>query len=99
MRQTAESCSQKRKMLIGKQGLKRPPERPENRDCRRLKPTSTDKNKRSERGPKGPHHPNVAFVSGLLCRALSETTSEKRTAALVTYLRSSAHRRLPAAPR
>src|ERR1039457_4511736 len=35
MRQTAESCSQKRKMLIGKQGLKRPQERPENRDCRR----------------------------------------------------------------
>jgi hypothetical protein len=76
MRQTAESCSQKRKMLIGKQGLKKPPERPENRNCRRLKPTSTDKNKRSERGPKGPHYPNVAFVSSLLCRALSETTSE-----------------------
>jgi hypothetical protein len=37
----------------------------EKQTCRRLKPTPTYKNKRLERGPEGPHYPNVAFFRSL----------------------------------
>jgi hypothetical protein len=58
----------------------------EKQTCRRLKPTPTYKNKRLERGPEGPHYPNVAFFRSLWSRVLSKLPMNNSKEAVEHYL-------------